>query len=70
MRAIGAGTRIFDLLSRDPAIHPTAGVTLQPTRKGNIKFENVSFEYPSRQSASILKDFTLDVHVGESVALV
>jgi len=70
MRAIGAGTRIFDLLSREPAIHPTAGVELDPSRKGTIKFENISFEYPSRKGTSILREFDLEVGVGESVALV
>ena len=70
MRAIGAGTRIFDLLSREPAIPPAAGAVLLPSRKGPIRFENVSFEYPSRQGVSILKDFNLEIEVGESVALV
>ncbi|KAF8511536.1 P-loop containing nucleoside triphosphate hydrolase protein [Gautieria morchelliformis] len=70
MRAIGAGTRIFDLLSREPAIPPTTGVVLQPSRKGPIRFENVSFQYPSRQGATILNDFNLEIEVGESVALV
>ncbi|KAF8584310.1 hypothetical protein K439DRAFT_1633682 [Ramaria rubella] len=70
MRAIGAGTRIFDLLSREPVIPPDAGVALHPARKGVIKFENVSFEYPSRKDVSILKDFNLEVEVGQSVALV
>lgn len=70
MRAIGAGTRIFDLLSREPTIPPTTGVVLNPSRKGLIKFENVSFEYPSRPGVSILKDFNLEIEVGESVALV
>ncbi|KAF8514644.1 P-loop containing nucleoside triphosphate hydrolase protein [Hysterangium stoloniferum] len=70
MRAIGAGTRIFDLLSREPAIHPTAGIALDPGRKGEIKFQGVSFEYPSRKGVRILNDFNLTVGVGESVALV
>jgi ATP-binding cassette, subfamily B (MDR/TAP), member 10 len=70
MRAIGAGTRIFDLLSREPAIPATAGVVLHPSRRGPIRFENVSFQYPSRQGVKILNDFNLEIEVGESVALV
>jgi len=70
MRAVGAGTRIFDLLSREPAIRPDAGIPLDSARKGPIRFENVSFEYPSRKNISILKDFNIDIEVGQSVALV
>lgn len=70
MRAVGAGTRIFDLLSRDPAIPPNTGLRLDPARKGPIKFENVSFEYPSRQGVNILKDFDLEITAGQSIALV
>ncbi|KAH7883273.1 P-loop containing nucleoside triphosphate hydrolase protein [Phlebopus sp. FC_14] len=70
MRGIGAGTRIFELLDRKPAIPPNQGLELDPTRRGVIKFENVGFEYPSRRGVRILEDFNLEVGVGESVAIV
>ena len=70
MRAIGAGVRIFDLLERKPAIDPSAGVELDRSRRGSIKFENVSFVYPSRPSVQVLKKLDLEIGVGESVALV
>jgi putative ABC transport system ATP-binding protein len=70
MRGIGAGQRIFELLDREPAIPPVNGVMVDPKRRGVVKFEHVSFEYPSRKGAEILKDFNLEVAVGESVALV
>ena len=37
---------------------------------GPIRFEHVSFEYPSRKNAIILKHLDLEVGVGESVAIV
>lgn len=70
MRGIGAGTRIFELLDRRPAIPPTVGIELDPTRRGIIKFEKITFEYPSRKDVEILHDFDLEIQVGESVAIV
>lgn len=70
MRGIGAGVRIFDLLDRKPAIPPDTGIEVEPTRRGSIKFEKVSFEYPTRKNVTILKDLDLEVGVGESVAIV
>lgn len=70
MRGIGAGTRIFELLDRKPAIPPSTGVDVLLTRRGPIRFEGIQFEYPSRKGVDILKDFNLEVEVGESVAIV
>jgi putative ABC transport system ATP-binding protein len=70
MRGIGAGARIFELLDRRPAIPPNAGIELSPTRRGPVKFEGIRFEYPSRQGVDILKDFDLEIGIGESVVIV
>ncbi len=70
MRGLGAGSRIFDLLERQPAILPDTGVKLAEGRTGSIRFENVQFEYPSRKGVEILKNFNLELNVGESVAIV
>ena len=70
MRGIGAGVRIFDLLERKPIIDPDAGVEVEKNRRGPIRFEKVSFRYPSRPSVEVLKDLDLEINVGESVALV
>ena len=70
MRGIGAGTRIFELLDRKPAIPPNQGIELDKTRRGIIRFENVGFEYPSRKGVQILDEFNLEIGVGENVAIV
>lgn len=70
MRGIGAGARIFELLDRKPAIPPFSGVELDPTRRGPVKFEKITFEYPSRKNVEILHDFDLEIGIGESVAIV
>ena len=70
MRGMGAGTRIFDLLDRQPVIPIDTGVPLDPKRTGHVRFENVQFEYPSRKGVEVLKDLNLDIKMGESVAIV
>lgn len=70
MRGIGAGTRIFELLDRQPIISHSAGVPIDPTRRGPLKFENITFEYPTRKGVEILKDFDLDIAVGGNIAVV
>ncbi|KAJ3756970.1 P-loop containing nucleoside triphosphate hydrolase protein [Lentinula raphanica] len=70
MRGIGAGNRVFELLGREPAIPTDTGAILDPSRRGPVRFERVGFEYPSRKGVEILKDFNLEIGVGESVAIV
>ena len=70
MRGIGAGTRIFELLDRKPAIAPNQGIEVDPSHRGVIRFENVGFEYPSRKGVQILDEFNLEIGVGENVAIV
>ncbi|KAF8633262.1 hypothetical protein AX17_004438 [Amanita inopinata Kibby_2008] len=70
MRGVGAGTRIFELLDRNPVIPYVGGVQMLPDRPGPIRFENIRFEYPSRKGVGILQGFNLEIGVGESVALV
>jgi len=72
MRAVGASTRIFTLIDREPLIkssEPNA-ISVDPSRRGVLKFENIYFHYPSRSDVPVLKDFNLEVNVGESVAVV
>lgn len=70
MRAIGAGTRVFEVLDRKSLIPLHEGIELSPDRRGTIRFEHVHFEYPTRKDVKILKDFNLQINVGETVAIV
>lgn len=70
MRGLGAGTRIFDLLERKPIIPPDVGVPVDHSRTGVVRFEDISFEYPTRKDVEVLRDFNLELKVGESVAIV
>ncbi|GAF60749.1 LOW QUALITY PROTEIN: lipid A export ATP-binding/permease protein MsbA [Psychrobacter sp. JCM 18903] len=64
-KGIAAGESIFALL--DEPEETDTGV-LSPALTGEIKLDNVSLIYPD--STVALRDFTLDVRAGETVALV
>jgi ATP-binding cassette subfamily B protein len=74
-RAAGATERLMELLATEPQIRapsiPQRLPEAQPDRKiGEVRFDNVSFHYPSRPDALALADFSLEVKPGETVALV
>jgi ATP-binding cassette subfamily B protein len=70
-RAAGAMERLTELLEARPAITaPALPLELPPRIQGAIRFENVSFHYPSRPDTAALANFSLDVSPGETVAFV
>lgn len=70
-RAAGAAERLMELLATQPQIRAPAHPTPLPEpSKGEVRFEGVTFHYPSRPDAPALKDFSLTVKAGERLALV
>ncbi len=69
MRAMGAASRVFDLLERPPRI-PVRGGRQLPQVAGNICFEGVDFSYPGRPDVAVLRGLELELQPGEIVALV
>jgi len=70
-RAAGAMERLSELLRARPAIGAPARPVEYPARvRGNIRFENVSFHYPSRPESAALENFTIEVRPGETIAFV
>jgi ATP-binding cassette subfamily B protein len=70
-RASGAMERLAQLLDARPAIaDPAHPLELPPRVRGAIRFDHVSFHYPSRPGAAALDNFSLDVKPGETVAIV
>ena len=70
-RAAGAMERLGELLRARPAIGAPAHPVELPARvRGAIRFENVTFHYPSRPDTAALDAFSLDVAPGETVAFV
>ncbi|HWP10924.1 MAG TPA: ABC transporter transmembrane domain-containing protein [Ramlibacter sp.] len=72
LRAAGATERLMELLdSRSPVTSPASPVPCRPSRGGSaIALENVTFHYPSRPAIPALKEFSLAIAPGETVALV
>ncbi|GAB4037251.1 MAG: ABC transporter transmembrane domain-containing protein [Rubrivivax sp.] len=72
LRAAGATERLMELLAaRSPVAEPADPLPLPAVRGGSaVAFEGVLFHYPSRPATSALKDFSLAVRPGETVALV
>jgi ATP-binding cassette, subfamily B, bacterial len=70
-RAAGAMERLVELRNAMPIIvAPPHPQEFPRTPQGHIRFDNVSFRYPSRPETLALDRFTLDIRPGENVAFV
>ncbi|SEH84312.1 ATP-binding cassette, subfamily B [Paracoccus alkenifer] len=70
-RAAGATERLGELLATEDTLRdPARPVALPRPARGGIEFAGVSFHYPTRPDVSALRDVTLDIRPGETVALV
>jgi len=70
-RAAGAMERIGELLAEKPGIaDPAQAVALPSPLRASLRFDSVTFHYPTRGDIPALKDFSLEVKPGETVALV
>lgn len=71
LQAAGAAERLMELLSTKPQIEaPPYPIALPRPARGAVRFERVTFEYPMRPGVSALKDFSLEIKQGETIALV
>lgn len=66
-KSIGASERILEILD----LQDEKGDTdLNVKLKGEIRFNNISFTYPTRPDVTVLKNMSFDITPGEKVALV
>lgn len=71
LRAAGAAGRLAELLSEEPGIAaPASPIALPEPPRGQISFDNVTFAYPTRTETAALRNFSLKVTPGETVAVV
>ena len=70
-RAAGAAGRLAELLeARSPIQAPREKAVLPNPVRGEVAFDQVTFSYPSTPDLPALKDFSLTLKPGETVALV
>ncbi|HVP05335.1 MAG TPA: ABC transporter ATP-binding protein [Dehalococcoidia bacterium] len=67
-RAVTAAARVWNVLRQRPTIAPTAHGRPLPAGGGDLRFEDVSFSYQA--GYPVLRDFSLHIPAGQSVALV
>ncbi|XP_017777587.1 PREDICTED: multidrug resistance protein 1B-like isoform X2 [Nicrophorus vespilloides] len=69
--AASASGKIFSIIDEPPTVNlsKTSGKKFS-SLQGNIKFENIHFNYPSRTDVKILQGLNLNINSGETVALV
>lgn len=71
LRGAGAAGRLAELLVEEPGIAaPASPIALPEPPRGQISFDNVTFAYPTRTETAALKNFSLKVLPGETVAVV
>jgi ATP-binding cassette subfamily B protein len=69
-RASGATERLLELLAAKSEIVVRDPPVALPAPRGEVRFERVTFSYPSRPEHPSLVDLSLDVKPGETVAVV
>ncbi len=71
LRAAGASERLNELLRAEPEIKaPANPIALPVPAQGRLKFEDVTFHYPTRKDTSALAGFTLELRPNERLAVV
>jgi ATP-binding cassette subfamily B protein len=71
LRGAGAASRLAELLEARPDIAPPARPERLPVpARGSLSFRNVTFRYPARPETAALRDFTLEIEPGETIAIV
>jgi ABC-type multidrug transport system fused ATPase/permease subunit len=69
-KAIGATENLMDILDEKPELISENGIDDRTVITGEVRFNRVSFSYPSRKDIRVLKDINFAVSKGQQVALV
>jgi len=71
-KTLGATKAVRDILrgEGEPVALTKTEKDINYSIQGNVRFENVSFSYPSRKDIQVLKQISLSARSGESVAIV
>ena len=70
MKATGSAERIFQLIDRAPTVAAPPEAAADFEIRGDVRFDRVTFVYPTRPETAALQDVTFRVRPGQKVALV
>ncbi|KAI4881858.1 hypothetical protein NFI96_011953 [Prochilodus magdalenae] len=68
-KAVGASQKIFEYVDRQPDI-PPEGHLAPEKLQGRVRFNNITFAYPTRPGENVLKGVSLELKPGKITALV
>ena len=66
--AFAGAERVFSVIDSESAVQDYPDATLMPEIKGHVRFNNITFGYV--EGLLILEKFNLEIHPGETVAVV
>lgn len=69
-KGVGSATRIWEILDRQPTIPIQGGLVPAAKPRGEVSFENISFNYPTRADADVLKNLSMKIEAGKITAVV
>nr|XP_033810188.1 ATP-binding cassette sub-family B member 9 [Geotrypetes seraphini]XP_033810189.1 ATP-binding cassette sub-family B member 9 [Geotrypetes seraphini] len=69
MQGVGAAEKVFGFIDRRPEM-VNNGTLAPDDMEGKVEFKHVTFSYPMRPAAHVLKDVTFTLHPGKVTALV
>jgi ABC-type multidrug transport system fused ATPase/permease subunit len=69
-KAIGATENLLDILEETPEPLNSKSESIDHIILGDVVFENVSFNYPSRKNVEVLKNVSFKIKKGQKIALV
>ncbi len=68
---MAAGGRVFEYINLAPLIPLSGGAKIPfHSLRGEVRFDNVDFAYPTRKAQIVLDNFSLHIPPGKMVALV
>lgn len=71
LQAVGAAERIFEIVDSEPKIvAPETPVALPSDGPVSVRFEQVTFAYPTRPELPVLMDLSFEIPAGKTLALV
>ncbi|CAG9795526.1 unnamed protein product [Diatraea saccharalis] len=71
VKGISAGGRVFEYINKTPKMDTLGNKTIKYHEfRGDIEFKDVTFAYPTRPEAIVLKHFNLKIPAAKTVAIV